>query len=489
MKAAARFALLLAAGLALAGCQRSTPPASLNAPQSPRQRIDALAARYAQAKTYQDAGELRFLVEGAPEDEFRSIPFSVALERPNRIRLHVLDTTTVADGQLLRSMVQSLSGQVLSRPCPAVLTLESIRGDELLDKAMQGQLDVRPPQLDLLLERRVAERWLRDATPTQLADSEFQGKKCRRIALAGPAGKSVLWIDAETGLLVKFEFPLDEIRKRFPLAALWAEFRGARLDEPVDPVAFQFEATGDEKLVKHFVMPAPPPPPALLNKPLGAYTFVYLDGSAVGSESLAGKIVVVDLWATWCGWCFEGLPLLEKVYQQYKDNDKIVFLAVSKDDLAVTNASVKEAFEKHQLTLPIARDQAQATDQLFQLEGLPTTVVIGADGTVQDYHVGYDPNLATALPAKLDKLLAGENLARAELDAYEQERRAFEERLRAALVNPEPIATSPGEAEAPSTSDAPQEAASADSAESPKVAPSDAAATDSTEAGQLELPQ
>ncbi len=143
---------------------------------------------------------------------------------------------------------------------------------------------------------------------------------------------------------------------------------------------------------------------------------------------------MLDLWATWCGWCFEGLPLLEQVYQKYKDNDEIVFLAVSKDDLTVTNAAVAEAFEKHNLTIPIVRDQEQIADRVFQLEGLPTTIVLGRDGTVQYYHIGYDPKLPETLPAYLDKLLAGENLAQGELDAYEQEKAAFEKRLSDVLV-------------------------------------------------------
>lgn len=416
----------------LSGCQKQSAPApgSLTTEtRSPKTRLAELAKAYQEAKTYQDAGELRFLVDGAPEEEFRTIPFSVAFERPNRLRLHVMDTTSVADGERFLSMVQSLPGQVLSRACPETLGLANVYSDDMLAQTMRGQLGVDPPQLALLLEPGAIQEMTRDCTATQLADSEFQGRKCHRLALEGPEGKSVLWLDAESGLLVKYEFPLDEIRKRFPLARLWAEFRGAKLNDTIDPVAFKSELPEGIKLVSKLVMPPPPAPPAILGKPVGEYTFVGLDGSAVGHESLAGKIVVVDLWATWCGWCFEGLPLLEKVYQQYKDNDRVVFLAVSKDDLAVTNANVGEAFEKHKLNIPIVRDHKQITDQLFQLEGLPTTIVLGADGTVQDYHVGYDANLAETLPAKLEKLLAGENLAQAQLDEHERAKQEFEARL------------------------------------------------------------
>lgn len=450
------FALTAIVALVLSGCgQRSplSPKAKTAEKPNPRQRLAALAERYQSAKSYQDAGELRFLVDGAPEDEFRSLPFSVTLDRPNRLRIHALDTTSVADGKVLRSIVQSLPGQVLSRGCPAEITTGELMADEMLDKAMHGQLGVDLPQLLLLIGDKPLESLTRDCTPEQLSDSEFQGKKCWRIALAGPAGKSVLWIEQNSGLLVKYEFPLEEIRKQFPLARLWAEFRGATMDESINPVAFQMELPEDVKLVKQFVLPPPPAPVALLAKPVDKFTFVGLDGTAIGSESLAGKIVVLDMWATWCGWCFEGLPLLEKVYQQYRDNDQIVFLAVSKDESAVSNNNVEEAFKKHNLTIPIVRDQDQITDRVFELQGLPTTIVIGRDGTVQDYHVGYDPALPDTLPAKLDKLIAGENLAQAELDSYEQEKAAFEKRLSEVLVEAEPSAARPEVASKPKLMD------------------------------------
>ena len=450
--AARLFALTTFAALALSGCGQKSPtsPQAKTAEKpNPRQRLAALAERYQSAKSYQDAGELRFLVDGAPEDEFRSLPFSLTLDRPNRLRIHALDTISVADGKMLRSIAQSLPGQVLSRNCPAEITAGELMADEMLDKAMHGQLGVDLPQLLLLIGDKPLESLTRDCTPEQLSDSEFQGKKCWRIALAGPAGKSVLWIEQDSGLLVKYEFPLEEIRKQFPLARLWAEFRGATMDESINPVAFQMELPEDVKQVKRFVLPPPPAPVALLAKPVDKFTFVALDGTALGSESLAGKVVVLDMWATWCGWCFEGLPLLEKVYQQYRDNDQIVFLAVSKDESAVSNNNVEEAFKKHNLTIPIVRDQDQITDRVFELQGLPTTIVIGKDGTVQDYHVGYDPELPNTLPAKLDKLLAGENLAQPELDVYEQQKAEFEKRLSEVLVEAEPSVGGPEVASKP----------------------------------------
>ncbi len=165
------------------------------------------------------------------------------------------------------------------------------------------------------------------------------------------------------------------------------------------------------------------------------FTFINLDGQPVSRESLTGRVVVIDLWATWCGWCFEGLPLLEQVHKKYKDNDRVVILAVSKDETAVSDEKLRAAFAKHQLSIPIVRDLQQVTDQVFRVRALPTSVILGTDGTIQDYHVGYDANLVETLPQKIEKLLNGENLAQQELDAFREEQQEYERRLAEVLVD------------------------------------------------------
>jgi hypothetical protein len=126
---------------------------------------------------------------------------------------------------------------------------------------------------------------------------------------------------------------------------------------------------------------------------------------------------------------------VEQVYQKYKDDPRVVFLAVCKDETAVSDEKVRATFIEHKLTIPIVRDLQQVSDQVFQVQALPTSVLLGADGSVQDYHVGFDAQLAHTLPKKIDSLLAGENLAQQEIDAYQQERAEFEKRLSEVLVD------------------------------------------------------
>ena len=60
--------------------------------------------------------------------------------------------------------------------------------------------------------------------------------------------------------------------------------------------------------------------------------------------------------------------------------------------------------------------------------------VLGADGKVEDFHVGYDAKLAETLPAKLNRLLAGESLAKEELDKYEAALKAYQQQENDARV-------------------------------------------------------
>lgn len=420
------------------GAKQTTTAASEDDKADAAKLLADLVARYQGAKSYEDAGELRLAVvsqrgekQGSP-----AIPFSAAFERPNKIRVHSLEASLVADGKEVQASADSLEGQVLVLPCPEKLTEGSLVSDALLVQAMHGQIDVAMPQLSLLLDEDPIKKIAGDGQAERLADEEFDGEKCRRVSIAGPNGASVFWISPKTGLLVKFEFPANSFKQKFSLseANVWAEFKGARVDDPIAADAFKFAVPEGAKRLKKFLPPPPEPPSPLLGKIPEDFTFVDFRGGTVDRKSLEGKVVVLDMWATWCGWCFEGFPNLQKVYDEFAKNDKVVILAVNKDDLAVSDEKVKESFQKAKLTIPIARDQQQMTDKVFSIPGLPTMVVLGADGKVEDFHVGYDAKLAETLPAKLNRLLAGESLAKEELDKYEAALKAYQQQENDARV-------------------------------------------------------
>jgi thiol-disulfide isomerase/thioredoxin len=273
-----------------------------------------------------------------------------------------------------------------------------------------------------------------------LEDAELHGDKCYRIAVDGQQGTSVFWIDANDGLLRKFEFPSDAFRKKFqvPKCSIWAEFAGARAGAPVVPAAFQFAVPEGAKLLKRLFPPPPSPPSPLLGRAPEDFAFVGLDGTPVKREAFKDKVAVLDMWATWCSWCFKGFPNLEKVYQQFKENDKVVILAVSRDEATVSDANLRDSFNAARVTVPIVRDSQQVSEKVLQVQVLPTMIVLGTDGTVQYFRMGYDAELAETLPKRIEELLAGKNLAQDELDHYQQELKEYDEGLNKELAEAAP---------------------------------------------------
>ena len=416
------------------------PAADKSAPADvdPQQLLSETIATYQRAKSYEDAGELHIDYVD-PEGQSHAspvIPFSVALERPNKIRVHALQASIVGTGEKLYASIDSLRGQVMVHPDPEKLTLEALVPDSMLADAMRGQLGVPLPQLELLLSDDPIRAIVGEGAPKMLSDEELEGKQCHRVAVQGPHGTGVLWIDVQSKLVLKVEFPSDEFSKAFNLAeaTIAAVFKGAEVDSSIDSAAFQFDVPENAKLLTRFLPPPPEPPSPMLGKMPEEFSFADFRGGDVTQQSLEGKVVVLDMWATWCGWCFEGFPNLQQVYDEFADNDKVAILAVNTDEVTVSDEKVRQAFETAKLTIPIVRDTQRAASEVFQVQGLPTMVILGAEGSVEDYHVGYDANLANTLPKKLERLLAGESLAKEELEKYESSLAEYEAQEAEALA-------------------------------------------------------
>ena len=189
----------------------------------------------------------------------------------------------------------------------------------------------------------------------------------RRAAVAigwrsrGPDGVGVFWIDRKTHVLRRFEYPTDELKKllaggRVEDLSLVADFTAAQIDAKrrSQGVPVRDSARNRNGRVPDAAEAA------LLGKPSPDFFFVGLDGKPVTMKSLAGKIAVFDFWATWCQPCRESLPEMEKVYQKFKDNDKVAFFAVNIEPETVPRADLEKVFGELSVNLPMVPRSAAA---------------------------------------------------------------------------------------------------------------------------------
>ena len=321
-----------------------------------------MAKAYRSAKTYNDKGTARLLADAGGKKIDQKVDFAVACQRPNMLRMEAYSAKAVIDGKKLYAAIEDLPGQVLEKDAPAELTMKSVYCDRILTAASCNGFAGAVPQILLLVDDKAVDILLRDAEEPKLADpGEIEGRQCYRVQIRRPDGLAVLWIDKDTFVLRRMILPTEEIRTEITreigaqveTLSLVADFTGAQLNGPIDPRAFKFEVPADAEIVKFFI---PPDPGQLLAKKVPDFKFVGLDGKPVTPQSLAGKIAVLDFWATTCEPCRISLPNLQKVYEKYKDNDKVVFLAVSVDEPQVADKAMADLFQELKISIPICRD-------------------------------------------------------------------------------------------------------------------------------------
>lgn len=129
------------------------------------------------------------------------------------------------------------------------------------------------------------------------------------------------------------------------------------------------------------------------------FTVRTLSGEQVSLDGLAGKVVLIDFWATWCGPCREALPQIREIAQKFS-GEPLVVISISLDN---DEAAWKSFVAKNGMTWLQYRDGGW-TGQLareFNVNAIPHTFTIDADGVLQDEHIG-DANLT----GKLKKLCA-----------------------------------------------------------------------------------
>lgn len=113
-----------------------------------------------------------------------------------------------------------------------------------------------------------------------------------------------------------------------------------------------------------------------------------VDGKTVKSTDFAGKVVILDFWATWCGPCRTEIPSFVELQNQYA-REGLVVVGVSLDDDAT--AVVKPFMTKMGINYPVVMGDERVVESFGGIEGIPTTFIIDRAGRIAQKHVGYAP--------------------------------------------------------------------------------------------------
>jgi len=130
------------------------------------------------------------------------------------------------------------------------------------------------------------------------------------------------------------------------------------------------------------------------------FSFTTVDGKNVSMDSLAGKVVLIDFWATWCGPCREAVPHMRSIAKRFEGQPFVVIsISLDKDE-----AKWKDFIAKNGMTWLQYRNGAGFDGNIakqFSVIAIPATFTIDADGVLEDQHVG-----DADIEGKLKKLIA-----------------------------------------------------------------------------------
>lgn len=145
-----------------------------------------------------------------------------------------------------------------------------------------------------------------------------------------------------------------------------------------------------------------PPPSAREGFSAPDFTLDLLGGGQVTLSNLRGKVVMVNLWASWCPPCRAEMPAIETMYQAYKDKGlEVLAINTTYQD---GEAEAAAFAQNYGLTFPIPLDRTGAVSNRYLLRALPSTFFVDRQGVIRSVVIG-GPMSAAVIQSKVEELL------------------------------------------------------------------------------------
>ncbi len=117
------------------------------------------------------------------------------------------------------------------------------------------------------------------------------------------------------------------------------------------------------------------------------FTLKSNSGKNIKLSELRGQVVLINFWASWCGPCRQEMPELNKLYSKYKKLGFTILGVNVEED----NTDALKIIRDDKISFPILFDSENKVSRLYNVTGMPTTVLVARDGTMRYLHRAYKP--------------------------------------------------------------------------------------------------
>jgi thiol-disulfide isomerase/thioredoxin len=374
----------IAVSITLLACSALAAPVAAQVGTPETAILRQVAETYRTLGTYLFEGTIHAVVQGSGAPQVQDAPFLAAAGRGGRLIDQITHPT--------------FGGMFLSTGRETILYNASLgqytRQPGSLDSAMAGSN--RGIGGMLIARYKAIETGVLSAKRLPDASIPLDGMARHCVVLEvtyRPSNPKVeelpktFWIDAQTHLVLRqrssFKGDMPQLGGKVEQQEE-ISLRRAQLDPALPDSMWVFRPPAGSRQVAEFSGPDADPASAFAGRPAIDFTLKDLKGRAHSLKSLRGKIVLLDFWATWCGPCRITMPQVAKIHQQFKSRG----VEVMSINVGETAAQAGSYIRKNGYLFTTLLDQKREVAARYQVNGIPTLVVIDRAGTVSDYLVG-----------------------------------------------------------------------------------------------------
>jgi thiol-disulfide isomerase/thioredoxin len=397
-------------------------------PPKAEDAIRKMSDFYKQQKSFSVKADTNVEIHGAGINNSSKSSYTAIVARPNKIAIKDdgrAGLTLVSDGDTL-SIAVAAAKKYMQTDAPD--SLAELAGNPLVTVGARGTLNfaialTTSDPAKLILDGVTASK--------DLGVAPLNGQPARHLSFTRGKLEWEAWVaDGAQPRLLQVSYDLSKMIRlgtKDVKLNVTQTFKDWKFGIAVSPKDFTFTAPKNAKEVHNLLgrSEEDEEPSPLLGKAAPKVDLERLDGKRVKLADNAGKdVVMLDMWATWCGPCRAELPHLVNVAKDYKGKG-VVFYAI---DLREKKDKIDEFLKKEKLDMTVGLDSNGKLAEACGVEGIPMLMLIDKNGVVQVVHVGYDPagNVETKLHKELDSLLAGKDLASVTLAQFEVKKKAAE---------------------------------------------------------------